>query len=297
MNKFDFNFMDIVENAQDVIIVTKAFPIDPPGPEIVYVNKAFTELTGYSFDEVVGKNPRILQARDTDESSRRDIREALIAKRPIRTTLKNYSKTGEAYWLDLSILPLSDEQGNITHFVAIERDVTQQKKLEKTLNELTRTDALTDIFNRRAFDEILEAEYSRFKRTGDNYALLMLDIDHFKSVNDNYGHSAGDEVLKEFARACRSNIRNHDTVSRLGGEEFCILLPDTSAQAAAKIADKLRQWVMDNPIDTDGHSISLTVSVGVSEVEPSDGDSLDALKRADVKLYKAKENGRNRVES
>lgn len=296
MQKYDFNFMDIVENAQDVIIVTKALPIDPPGPEIVYVNKAFTELTGYSFAEVVGKNPRILQSRDTDRQSRQEIRQALIDKKPIRTTLKNYSKSGKAYWLDLSILPLTDDQGDITHYVAIERDVTQQKMLEKSLNELTRTDALTDIFNRRAFDEILEAEFSRFKRTGDSYSLLMLDIDHFKAVNDNYGHSAGDQVLKEFARACQSNTRNHDTVSRLGGEEFCILLPDSDANTAAKIAEKLRQWVMYNPIVSDGHAIALTVSIGVSEIEQSDMDSLDALKRADVKLYKAKQNGRNRVE-
>lgn len=296
MKKYDFSFMDIVENAKDVIVVTRAEPIDEPGPEIVYVNKAFTELTGYSIEEVLGKTPRMLQSAGTDKESRAKIRKALLEKKPVRTTIKNYSKSGEEYWLDLSILPLADDHGNITHFVAIERNVTEQKALEKSLSELSRIDALTGVFNRRAFNEILENEYSRFRRIADKYSLLMLDIDHFKKVNDSYGHIAGDEALVELAKICGSNIRLHDTLSRLGGEEFCILLPHTNKDNAALIAEKLRKCIADTPIVTERDTIRLTVSIGVSEVDDSDKDCLDTLKRADAKLYEAKNSGRNNVQ-
>jgi diguanylate cyclase (GGDEF)-like protein/PAS domain S-box-containing protein len=295
MMKFDFDFVDIVDNASDVIIVTKATPIDEPGPEIVYVNKAFTKLTGYTYDEVIGKTPRILQAEGTDKESRNIIRNALIEKKAVRTTIKNYSKAGREYWLDISILPLNDSAGNASYFVAIERDMTEQKELEKKLEELSKTDPLTSVLNRRAFDEILENEFSRFKRSNENYALLILDIDHFKKVNDNYGHHVGDAVLKEVAKTCQSSLRRHDTVARVGGEEFCIILPYISSDNASKIAEKLREKIMHSVVQSDDNRISVTVSIGVAEVERADTNSSEAMKRADNKLYEAKKAGRNRV--
>ena len=196
MQEYDFDFKDIVEYAKDIIIVTKADLIEEPGPEIIYVNKAFTELTGYTPEDVIGKNPRILQSAGTDPDTRQRIRDGLENKVPVRVTIKNYSKTGEAYWLDLSILPLKNSDGEVTHFVAIERDVSHQKRVEEKLKVLTRTDPLTGLLNRRAFDELSASELSRFKRTNESYSLLMLDIDHFKLINDQYGHVAGDLVIK-----------------------------------------------------------------------------------------------------
>ena len=127
MKTFDFDFQQIVDAANDVIIVTKSDPIDPPGPEIVYVNKAFTDLTGYAPDEVMGKTPRLLQSSGTDVDTKRAIKQALQKQQPVRVTIRNYAKSGREYWLDVSILPLRDESGEVTHFAAIERDVTEQK--------------------------------------------------------------------------------------------------------------------------------------------------------------------------
>ena len=291
----ELDFSEIVHNAKDAVIVTKADPIDYPGPEIVYVNKAFTEMTGYSAQEVIGKNPRILQSENTEKKETTAIRKALENQESIRVTLRNYTKAGKEYWIDLSILPLRDKTGKLTHFASIQRDITKQKNLERELQILCRTDPLTTAANRRAFDEILSQEFSRFKRSQKEYALIMIDIDHFKSVNDEYGHSVGDQVLIEVTEKCKDNLRYHDIVARLGGEEFCILLPYTNAIQAEGIAERLRGKIESMQIISEGYRINVTVSVGLSLVCSDDFDGHDAMQRADHKLLEAKTNGRNRV--
>lgn len=295
MKELDFKFEDIVELAKDVIIVTKAYPIDDPGPEIVYVNRAFTELSGYTQEDVLGKNPRILQSKGTDEKTKKIIRQGLEQKIPVRVTILNYSKTGEEYWLDLSILPLKNSDGEVAHFVAIQRNVTEQKNIEKQLEILSRTDPLTELLNRRAFNEISENEFSRFKRSGDVYTILIFDIDHFKLINDTYGHETGDFAIKTLARICKKNQRLHDTAARTGGDEFSVLLPDTDKHTAYKIAEKMRKIIMNTPVKTKDGEISMTVSIGVSEVSNDDIEHTIVFKRADENLYKAKYSGRNRV--
>ena len=291
----EFDFSTIVNNAKDAVIVTKAEPIDDPGPEIIYVNKAFTEMTGYSSEEVIGKSPRILQSKDTEQKEKSAIRRALEKKEAIRVTLRNYTKTGREYWIDLSILPLHDKDGKLTHFASIQRDITKQKNLERELQILCRTDPLTTAANRRAFEEMLSQEFSRFKRSRKEYALIMIDIDHFKSVNDEYGHSVGDKVLIEVTEKCKDSLRYHDIVARLGGEEFCILLPYTNAMQAKQIAERLRGKIESMQIISEGNRINVTVSVGLSLVCLDDSDGHDAMQRADQKLFEAKDLGRNKV--
>ncbi len=295
METFDFSFQQIVDAAKDVIIVTKADPIDPPGPEIVYVNQAFTELTGYTPEEVIGKTPRMLQSTGTDAASKREIKKALRKHQPVRVTIKNYAKSGREYWLDVSILALRNEAGEVTHFVAIERDVTEQKALEEKLETLSRTDPLTGLLNRRSLEDYLEKEYSRFTRHGTRFSLLLLDIDYFKSINDQYGHHTGDHVLKMLADCCIGKLRKHDVMARYGGEEFCVLLPNTSGDRAAVLAEKLRTAIAARTLGVDGQEVGVTSSIGVSEVQASDKSPAEILERADAALYEAKQSGRDRV--
>ena len=291
----DFDFSAIVQNAKDVVIVTEASPIDAPGPKITYVNDAFTVTTGYSAEEVIGKTPRIFQKGGTDREELSKIREALEKKEPVRVTLRNYSKTGKEYWVDISILPLRDTKGKVTHFASIQRDITEYKKLEQDLQILCRTDPLTTAANRRAFNEILSQEFSRFKRSQREYALIMIDLDHFKSINDQHGHSVGDQVLIEVTERCKDNIRVHDILARLGGEEFCILLPYTDSKQATKVAERLREKIEIKPIIVDGLRVKVTISVGISLVLTGDEDGHQAMERADQKLFQAKESGRNQI--
>jgi diguanylate cyclase (GGDEF)-like protein/PAS domain S-box-containing protein len=295
MNTFDFSFQQIVDAANDVVIVTKADPIDPPGPEIVYVNKAFTELTGYTPEEVIGKTPRLLQSSGTDVDSKREIKKALQNHQPVRVTIRNYAKSGREYWLDVSILALRNAAGEVTHFVAIERDVTEQKELEHTLERLSRTDPLTGLLNRRSLEDYLAKEYSRFKRHGTKFSVLLLDIDHFKSINDQYGHSTGDRVLKMLADSCTHNLRKHDVMARYGGEEFCVILPYTGCEAAAVLAEKLRTGIAAKALEAGDGEVRVTASIGVSEVQATDKNPGDILERADAALYEAKQSGRDRV--
>ena len=295
MSDSDFDFSAIVQHAKDIVIVTKAHPLNDPGPEIVYVNEAFIEKTGYAAKEVIGKTPRILQRDGTNRDDLKKIRQALEKQEPVRVTLRNFSKKGNEYWVDLSILPLPDKNGKISHFAAIQRDITDYKKLEQDLQILCRTDPLTTAANRRAFNEIISQEFSRFKRSQKEYALVMIDLDHFKSINDQHGHGAGDRVLIEVTERCKDNLRVHDIIARLGGEEFCILLPYTNLEQAHKVAERLRQKIEVMPIISDGNRIKVTVSVGISLVSEGDSDGHDAIERADKKLLEAKSLGRNRV--
>lgn len=295
MAKFDFSFQQIVESARDIIIVTKAHPLDDPGPEIVYVNKAFTELTEYTFEEAVGQTPRMLQSEKTDREQLDIIRKALMDKQAIRVVISNRSKSGRDYWLDISMLPLYDDQGEVTHFCAIERDVTEQVEREERLASQARTDPLTGLLNRRSFDQELAEEFSRFQRRRSKYSVLMLDIDNFKELNDTRGHAFGDIVLKSLAQTCKDNIRLHDTLARIGGEEFCIISPHNSQKAALKMAEKIRQRIEDMSFEVEGKTLNVSVSIGVSEVDFEDYDHTSVLERADEAMYEAKERGRNMV--
>ena len=171
------------------------------------------------------------------------------------------------------------------------RELDEALRVAETL---ATTDALTGIANRRRFFEIGEYELERVKRYENTSSLLMLDIDHFKVVNDSYGHAFGDKVLKDLTHCVESNIRKVDSLARVGGEEFAILLPNTTKTAAAKLAEKLRLAIASQTVGE--NDVRYTVSIGVSELDPDDDGVSNALARADQALYRAKQNGRNRVE-
>ena len=287
-------FKQIIDNTQDVIIITKADNIDYPGPEIIYVNNAFFDLTGYTKEEAIGESPRLLQSPDTDNVTKKKIRDALIKKEPIRVTIKNYTKSGQSYWLDLSIQPLYDETGKVTHFAAIERDITSQKNREIQFENDSKTDSLTGLCNRRAFDQVLFNEIERYKRTSVIFSIISFDIDHFKAINDKYGHETGDNVLKKIGSVCKSFIRVNDTAARIGGEEFCILLSDTNEKDALLMAERLRHEIEHTEFLTlDKKKLTVTGSFGITEIKNQDDTASAIMRRADTALYESKGAGRN----
>jgi two-component system, cell cycle response regulator len=162
------------------------------------------------------------------------------------------------------------------------------------LAEHAATDPLTGLSNRRHIEPQLEGETARALRHRATFSILMADLDHFKQVNDTYGHDTGDEVLREVARRLRSLLRTEDRSARWGGEEFLVLLTDTDAEQAAKVAEKIRQGIADEPIEFNGHRIPITISIGVAG-HAGENDPLEIIRRADQALYRAKDEGRNRV--
>lgn len=325
-----FSYRDVIENTRDVVIVTDAEGIEAPfGPQIVFVNRAFEELTGFSSAEAIGETPRILQGHGTDAACRQRIREALQAHQPIRETILNYSKSGKPYWLDMDIFPLRNQFGKVTHFAAIERDVTDQtyyadqlskrnedlrhlkQSLEKlvsdktkelrdanyTLQRLALYDDLTGIPNRRCFLDQFKKQCAMADRYEKLVAIGMIDLDHFKKINDQYGHDAGDAVLKETAQYFRNFFRAEDSFGRMGGEEFAFAVLVGDAEAAESMCRRLVSRFAELPVTVDGQDISVTMSAGVY-VAPSPTQEIsidDALRKADTALYEAKKAGRNQA--
>jgi diguanylate cyclase (GGDEF)-like protein/PAS domain S-box-containing protein len=294
---YEFSFEQIVASANDVIIVTKAQPIDGAGPEIVYVNEAFTRLTGYTAEEALGKTPRILQGPGTDPDARQRIHDALARGQPVRVEILNYSKTGEEYWLDLNIVPLRNDAGEITHFAAIERDLTQRKHEEAQLFQRATTDALTGIHNRGYFLERARSEFTRATRLGRPLAIIMFDVDQFKTINDTHGHEAGDKVLVRIVDTARSVLRQIDIFGRIGGEEFALALPEARLAEALSAAERLRAAIGRTPVTIGAKKLAVTASFGVSERRAADTAIEALLTRADRALYAAKAAGRNAVHS
>ena len=198
---------------------------------------------------------------------------------------------GEKYDMLASITVLFDQHGHIERYVISGVDLSAQKKLEKQLQELADTDPLTGCLNRRAFDVGLAREFARSSRSKQVFSLLMLDIDHFKEVNDNYGHDVGDKVLIELVSEVNQHIRTADTLARWGGEEFILLLPETSGEQAVKLAERLRCAFAERTT----HPV-YTASIGVCEAGGSGLTNRDQLfKEVDQALYQAKSTGRNKV--
>ncbi len=195
----------------------------------------------------------------------------------------------------VSISPMLDLTSRLLGAVVIFQDVTERHELESHLRFLATTDALTGVANRRSLLRRAEHEFRRARRYGRPMALLLLDLDHFKKVNDTWGHFAGDEALKAVCTACLGSLRGSDMLGRLGGEEFAVLLPETDVEDACGTAERMRHVVELLEVDWHGRKIRVTVSIGLATIEPSDPDIYSLMRRADLALYTAKDVGRNRV--
>ncbi len=201
-------------------------------------------------------------------------------------------RDGAEILLEMLINQISN--GNKTHFVVTLRDITERKKREETLKYEASHDLLTGMHNRRYFLNRAEQEIKRAKRFNRSLLIMMLDIDHFKAVNDTYGHAAGDEVIKYVSKTIMNTIRSIDIVARWGGEEFIVLLPETELTNGIVIAEKIRKKVLANSITHENQTILVTISIGVTN-STDDCSADDFIKRADQALYHAKETGRNKV--
>lgn len=288
-------FQQLVERTNDLIVVTLAAPVDPPGPIVSYVNPAFSALTGYAAEEIIGQSSRLLHGPATDPGTVKRMHEAMKADRPIRVELLCYTKAGESIWLDINVVPLRDRSGRVTHFASIERDLSAAKQLEEELNTLASTDALTGLYNRRKLFEQAAVEFARAYRYHRELAVVMLDVDHFKRVNDQHGHFAGDRVLAALGHHARSLLRGCDLIGRWGGEEFMIVMPETPLDGAAVFAERLREELAALAVPAGDQTLHFTVSAGVTARGDDDQDVTHVLQRADVALYAAKNAGRNCV--
>jgi diguanylate cyclase (GGDEF)-like protein/PAS domain S-box-containing protein len=269
-----------------------------PGGPIVYANPAFERLTGYRPDEAVGRNPRFLQGPGTDEADRQAMREALAAREECRVTVLNYRKDGSEWWNELSLSPVTDRSGAVSHWVGVQTDVSDRRRAEERIAWLAYHDELTALPKRAMFLEHLELALARAERDGHAVGVLWLDLDNFKLINDSLGHAAGDTVLCETARRLRSIVRASDLVARQGGDEFLVLLADLEAlpgggpdgsyadarQIGEAIAGKIR-YALAPPVAVAGTEVSVGASVGVS-VYPADGSSAEEmLRHADATMY------------
>ena len=205
-------------------------------------------------------------------------------------------RDGSIRYMESDGRAIRDANGKVSKVVVVSRDITEQKRLEADLRAMAATDMLTGLPNRRHFLSQLEQEKARVSRAEEkSAAVLMIDIDHFKVVNDTFGHAAGDHVLRHLSTLMREDLRKIDTPGRLGGEEFAVILPGADSSAAEVFAERLRKQVAETPAVLDKWTIPVTISIGVTEIKPGDDRADDALTRADRALYRAKECGRNRV--
>jgi diguanylate cyclase (GGDEF)-like protein/PAS domain S-box-containing protein len=288
-----------IARLNDIVIITEAGPFNAPGPRIVFVNEAFERRTGYSPEEVLGRTPRLLQGPGTQRHELDRIRAAMEQWQPARVDLINYKKNGEAFWVDLEVSPVWNEARKLTHWVAVGRDITERKTAEEKIQYLAFYDPLTKLPNRQLLLDRLQHALSDHDRPREG-ALMFIDLDNFKVLNDTLGHQKGDQLLQQVAERLRSCVARGDTVARLGGDEFVILLENTGhkpmepAAGARVVSDRILAK-LGEPYVLSGHLHHSTCSIGVTLFGRSPWSVSELLKQADLAMYQAKNAGRNTV--
>jgi len=254
---------------------------------ITDISQALCNLTGYSKEELIGKDHNIFRHKDMPHSLYRNLWKTIQSKKNWQGEIKNLNKDGSDYWADILISPEYDKNHKLIGYNAIEQDITDKKRLEK----LSITDTLTQISNRLNLDNCFKIEFERAKRYKNEFAIILIDIDYFKKLNDTYGHKIGDDVLIQISQLLKNSIRTIDILGRWGGEEFLIITPQTDITQAKNLANKIRFLIETYDFKDIG---KLTCSFGVTEFIQKDKQG-DMFKRADKALYEAKANGRNTI--
>lgn len=276
-----------LENVQEGIILTDA------QSRIVAVNPAFSRLTGYGADEVVGKTPAILKSGFHGDEFYREMYDSVQKNNGWQGEIRNRHKDGEICleWLNVSVVKNND--GEADYYIGVYSDISSHEDTRKRLHKLAYYDELTGLPNRTLLNDRLSLGLAHSKRDAAMMAVMFIDLDGFKAINDLHGHQAGDQLLMEIAKRLLSCVREGDTLSRIGGDEFVALLRDIAdEQVAVQVAGRMLGACV-TPFEIDGHELIVTASVGIS-MHPRDGESApELLKNADIAMYRAKESGKN----
>jgi diguanylate cyclase (GGDEF)-like protein/PAS domain S-box-containing protein len=282
--------------------------------DIVYVNPYFHELTGYTCDEIMGKNPRILKSGNAPPEKYKELWDTIKAGKTWRGEFLNKKKNGDLYWELAIISSVKDEDGKILNYIGVKNNITKRKQaelklqkanemlkikidtitaLQRQLKEQAIRDPLSTLHNRRFLLERIDDDFEMTRRNGQSLSIVMIDIDHFKNINDTHGHLAGDTVITELAKLLRKGIRRTDLICRYGGDEFLIVLFDCDAARALKVIENIRKMLYSSSIAYKDTRIKVSLSAGISTY-PSDGNTFKKVSaRADGALYFSKNNGRN----
>ncbi|MBS3951616.1 MAG: EAL domain-containing protein [Methylomicrobium sp.] len=260
--------------------------------KIVSVNPAYTEISGYSFEEALGKNPRLVSSGKQDKAFYKEMWRQILHQGHWQGEMINRRKNGKLYpqWLSISVI--RDQSGRISHHIGIFNDLSEYKAAEERIQFLSNFDPLTHLPNRDLLRDRTQLALAAAQRANSSFALMYLDVDRFKIVNDSMGPSIGDQLLKELARRLIEHLHPDDTLCRQGGDEFIFLLPNTDAEGAAHVAQKVLELIA-QPFTLEGQRMTLTASIGIAQY-PQDGNELEQLAQsADAALFRAKQNGRN----
>ncbi|MBI4808083.1 MAG: EAL domain-containing protein [Nitrosomonadales bacterium] len=276
----------IFANSNEAIMITDA------EARILSINSAFTQVSGYTLDEIYGKNPKLLASGIHDAGFYQDMWESLIATGSWSGEIWDKHKSGHLYPKWMKIIALKGEDDLITHFISFATDISARKEAEQNIEHLAYYDVLTGLPNRTLLHDRIKQHVAAAHRDKQRFALMFIDLDRFKYVNDSMGHAVGDQLLQAVATRLQENVREGDTVSRIGGDEFVILLRETDTDGAAHVAQSLLD-MLHQPYEIDGMRIPIHASIGIS-IYPDNGLDIGTLiKHADVAMYRAKEDGRN----
>jgi diguanylate cyclase (GGDEF)-like protein/PAS domain S-box-containing protein len=270
---------------------------------IIRVNKAYALLKNRRVDELIGqKCHKIFENRDTVCESC-VVQKSFYSQDPCAKEKHITVREGTSIWVEIYTYPILDENGNVSHVIEYTRDITERKRAEdekrrliERLEHLSKTDSLTGLTNRRALTESLTYEMDRAKRYGSDLSLILCDIDSFKAINDTFGHDSGDRALQAISETLRTVLRKADIAGRYGGDEFMVILPETSIEGAESLADKLLTVVRVIRLQfAAGQTVQLSMSIGVAGLKMSDNNIDSLIKRADDAMYASKQRGRNCV--
>jgi len=276
----------VEQSASSIMITDNSGIID-------YVNPAAVAKTGYLKEELIGQSPSILQSGGTQTEPFSSLWQSILAGNPWKGEFHNRKKNGELFWEIASIAPVKQRNGDISHFVAVKEDITDLKEAKARIQHLADHDMLTGLPTRKLFMQNLVDEVARAKADSGKFAVLFIDLDGFKNINDSYGHSFGDLLLKETAMRLNNSIRNSDKIARIGGDEFLVLHTNLSDNQSIASATQRITDAISLPFNIEGVDVNITASIGIA-VYPDHGDDIDEMiKQADQAMYKVKRQGKN----